>query len=75
MESQNAVVATSRSEPLTTHPHVSRLQVYKFGGLLADPGSRSLLFSKMSLFFKRGLTTMSSLKNARKVICIGRNYA
>ncbi|EON97898.1 putative 2-keto-4-pentenoate hydratase protein [Phaeoacremonium minimum UCRPA7] len=29
----------------------------------------------MSLFFKRGLTTMSSLKNARKVVCIGRNYA
>ncbi|KAK3397995.1 hypothetical protein B0T20DRAFT_237872 [Sordaria brevicollis] len=29
----------------------------------------------MSLTFRRGLTTMASLKKASKVVCIGRNYA
>ncbi|KAM3086742.1 hypothetical protein ACMFMG_000867 [Clarireedia jacksonii] len=29
----------------------------------------------MSLFFRRGLATMSPFKNASKVVCIGRNYA
>jgi hypothetical protein len=29
----------------------------------------------MSLLFRRGIATMSSLKTPSKIVCIGRNYA